>query len=415
MRRNLALFVVVFALALAALAQAFAQSFVVSPQAIVVNPRPSFGVEVWLDRDPSGNGSPSYQIGEEVRISVRASEAAYIYVFDVKATGEITQIFPNRYESNNRVSANQTVTMPPSGARYVFNIAPPRGLSKVIAVASRNPLDMSTIARFESGSADFAQSNIGEEGFVRSFGIIVNPIPQQDWVTDTAIYYVGNVPSQPEFALLRLQSNPSGAEAYVNGSFVGFTPVDFGVRPGRHEVRFELAGYEPFVTTVNIGGGQTQQTVSGTLNRVQTAGSVNFTSNPSGADVYVDGRYVGTSPTASLRFEPGTYTARFEAPGYQSSTVRFTVQSGRDQTVSANLTATLGTVVVQANVGGALVFLDGRQIGTIPNGSGRLTIPNITSGTHELVVIAPGYATYITSFSVSPGRTVELTVRQSRF
>ncbi|MBX3145115.1 MAG: PEGA domain-containing protein, partial [Trueperaceae bacterium] len=108
-------------------------------------------------------------------------------------------------------------------------------------------------------------------------------------------------------------------------------------------------------------------------------------------------------------------TARFEAPGYQSSTVRFTVQSGRDQTVNSNMTATLGTVVVQANVGGALVFLDGRQVGTIPNGTGRLTLPNIAVGTHELVVIAPGYATYITSFSISPGRTVELSVRQSRF
>ena len=412
MRRNLALIASVFALV--AFAQAFAQSFVVSPQAIVVNPRPSFGVEVWLDRDTSGNGSPSYQIGEEVRISVRASEAAYIYVFDVKATGEITQIFPNRYESNNRVSANQTVTMPPSGARYVFNIAPPRGLSKVIAVASRSPLDTSTIARFESGNSDFAQSNIGEDGFIRSFGIIVNPIPQQDWVTDTAIYYVGNAPSQPEFATLRLQSNPSGAEAYVNGSFVGFTPVDFGVRSGRHEVRYELAGYQPFVTTVDVANGQSQ-TVSGTLSRVQTAGSVNFTSSPSGADVYVDGRYVGTTPTASLRFEPGTYTARFEAPDYQSSTVRFTVQSGRDQTVNSNMTATPGSVVVQANVGGALVFLDGRQVGSIPNGTGRLTLPNIAVGTHELVVIAPGYATYITSFSILPGRTVELSVRQSRF
>lgn len=399
----------------ALVAQAAAQSFVVSPQAIVVNPRPSFDVQVWLDRDPSGEGAPSYQIGEEVRISVRPSETSYIYVFDVKTSGEITQIFPNRYESNNRVSANQTVTMPPSNARYVFNIAPPQGLSKVIAVASREPLDTSTIARFESGNADFAQSTIGEEGFVRSFGIVVNPIPQRDWVTDTVLYYVGGAPNQPEYTTLRLESNPSGAEAYVDGSFVGFTPVDFGVRSGRHEVRFELSGYQPLVTSVNIGRGQRLEVVSGNLTRVQTDGSVSFTSNPSGADVYVDGRYVGTTPTAALRFSQGSYTARFEAPGYESATVRFTVQSGRDQTVNANLNATLGTVVVQANVGGALVFLDGRQVGTIPSGSGRLSIPNVETGTHELVVIAPRYSTYVTTFSVSPGRTVQLTVRQSRY
>src|SRR5690606_42120690 len=69
---------------------------VVSPQAIVVNPRPSFGVDVWLDRDTSGDSTPSYQIGEEIRISVRPAETSFVYQFDVKSTGEITQIFPNR-------------------------------------------------------------------------------------------------------------------------------------------------------------------------------------------------------------------------------------------------------------------------------------------------------------------------------
>src|SRR5688572_24976667 len=82
---------------------------VVSPQAIVVNPRPSFGVDVWLDRDTSGDGSPSYSVGEEIRISVRAAEASYVYIFDVKPSGEITQIFPNRFDSQNRLSAGQTV------------------------------------------------------------------------------------------------------------------------------------------------------------------------------------------------------------------------------------------------------------------------------------------------------------------
>lgn len=67
----------------------FAQGIVISPQAIVVNPAPSFGVEVWLDRDRSGDGSPEYQIGEEIDISVRVDEAAYVYLFDVRFNGDI--------------------------------------------------------------------------------------------------------------------------------------------------------------------------------------------------------------------------------------------------------------------------------------------------------------------------------------
>ena len=401
-------------LALLLLSLASAQRIVVSPQAIVVNPRPGFDVQVWLDRDTSGNSTPVYDIGEEIRISVRPAKNSYIYVLDVKPSGEVTQIFPNRFDSQNRVSAGQTITLPPSGARYVFNIAPPRGLSKVIAVASRTELDTRQLASFRNQTDLFAVSNIGEEGFAQSFAIIVNPIPQESWVTDTALYNVGGQAAQPRWGTLALQSNPSGADVYVDGSFVGYTPLNFSAAPGRHDVRFELAGYDSFSTSTSVGAGQTQN-VSANLQSQVRAGTIAFTSVPSGADVYVDGRFVGTTPTGAIRFEEGSYTARFEAIGYQSTSTNFRAIAGRDLTVDAGLTANMASVAVQANVGGAIVFLDGRQVGTIPNGTGRLTVRDVAAGTHELVVVAPGYSTYVTTFTAQAGREVQLNVRQSRF
>jgi hypothetical protein len=395
-------------------ASAASAQIVVSPQAIVVNPRPSFGVDVWLDRDPTGEGAPSYQVGEEVRISVRPAEDSYVYVFDVKPNGEITQIFPNRFDDDNFVRGGSTVTLPPPRARYVFNIAPPRGLSKVIAVASRSPLDTRQLARFDDEDDLFAHSSIGEEGFVQGFRIIVNPIPQEDWVTDTALYYVGDRPPQAAYGTLQLRSNPSGAEVYVDGSFVGYTPVSFGTRPGRHDVRFVLAGYEEFTTSVNVSPGRTEPVTANLRQRVR-AGSASFTSSPSGADVYVDGRYVGTTPTGSIRFEPGQYEATFELPGYESQVIGFRVSEGRDTVVDVTMRGTSSVVVIQANVGGATVFLDGSYAGNIPSGSGRLELRDVQPGRHEIVVIAPRYSTYVTTFTLEPGRTVELNVRQSRF
>jgi hypothetical protein len=393
---------------------AFAQGFVVSPQAIVVNPRPSFGVEVWLDRDSSGDATPAYQIGEEVSISVRPAEASYVYLFDVKSTGEITQIFPNRFDTDNYLRAGETRTFPPSGARYVFNIAPPRGLSKVIAVASKTELDTRTLASFRSESDMFPQSTIGESGFIESFAIIVRPVPQQDWVTDTALYYVGNRPQQAEFGTLRFTSTPSGADVYLDGEFIGYTPLRFGTRPGTHRVRVELDGYEPFSTTVNLRGGEVLD-VNARLQAQARPGTVAFTSSPSGADVYVDGRYVGTTPTGAIRFDDGTYTARFELPGYQTTTVTFRARAGENRSVAASMQAQLGSILVQGNVGGALVFVDGRQVGTLASGSGRFELRDVSSGMHEVVVMAPGYATYVTTVNVQPGRTSEVNVRQSRF
>jgi hypothetical protein len=193
--KNLVLLLLVFTFSVV-LAQ---PRITVSPQTIVVNPVPTFSVEVFLDKDSSGNATPSYQIGEAISIGVRVSEAAYIYVFNVRSTGEIIQILPNRYDAdgqNNYLQAGETKYFPPRGARYAFNVDGPNGLDKVIAVASRSQLDTRQLADF-TGTGNFATSNIGQDGFAQTFSIVVTPIPQEDWVTDTALFYVGSQSSAP--------------------------------------------------------------------------------------------------------------------------------------------------------------------------------------------------------------------------
>ncbi|MGL4608361.1 MAG: DUF4384 domain-containing protein [Trueperaceae bacterium] len=204
---------------LALFATAFAQpQITVSPQTIVVNPVPTFSVETFVDKDSSGGSSPSYQVGEAISIGVRVSEAAYVYVFNVRSTGEIVQILPNRYDAdgqNNYLQAGETKYFPPRGARYAFNVDGPNGLDKVIAVASRSQLDTRQLADF-TGTGNFATSNIGQDGFAQTFSIVVTPIAQGDWVTDTALFNVGRAqsvvptpaPPPPPPAAVVLFNNP---------------------------------------------------------------------------------------------------------------------------------------------------------------------------------------------------------------
>lgn len=396
-----------------ALPLAFAQKIVVSPEAIVVNPNPApdFNVHVSLDK---GGNRPVYNLGEHVRIKVRVSQTAYVYLFSVKPDGEITQILPNRYDQqgrDNRLRAGETREFPPSNARYSFTIAPPRGLSKVIAVASKRQLDTSQIAQFKSGDP-FASGSGGQEGFVHGFAIVVKPLPQQDWVTDTALYYVGSEPQQPAFGNLRIDSSPQGANAYVDGNFVGTTPTTFGTHPGRHDVRITLNGYEPYQASVDLRPGQTQS-VRAQLRPVRRTGTVSFDSVPRGASVYLDGNYVGSTPTGRMSVDAGSHTARFTLSGYGDDQVSFRLASGEDRQVSATLHRASGTLVIQANVGGAQVFVDGRQVGVIPSGSGRLSVPDLEPGQHELTLVAPGFRTYVSGFDIQPGQTARITASQS--
>jgi len=396
-----------------ALPLAFAQKIVISPEAIVVNPNPApnFNVDVSLDK---GGSRPVYQLGENVRISVRVSQSAYVYLFSVKPDGEITQILPNRYDregQNNRLNAGESRTFPPSNARYSFSIAPPRGLSKVIAVASKQQLDTREIAQFKSGD-NFASGSGGQDGFVHGFAIVVKPVPQQDWVTSTALYYVGDAPQQPAFGNLRIDSSPQQAQAYVDGNYVGTTPTNFGTHPGRHDVKVTKDGYETFQTSVNVRPGETQ-TVRAQLQPIRRTGTVSFDSNPRGANVYLDGNHVGSTPTGRMNVDAGNHTVRFSLPGYQDANVSFSLARGEDRQVSTSLQRASGTLIIQANVGGAIAFVDGRQVGTIPSGSGRLSVPNLDPGQHELTLVAPGFRTYVSGFNIQSGQTARLSASQS--
>ena len=406
-----------FSFSLLLLAFGFAQDdgAVFSPQAIIVNPDPSFEVETFVDKDSSGGSVPSYEIGEDIRIGVRVTEDAYVYLFSVKSDGEITQILPNEVDSfgrDNFVRAGRTKYFPPEDARYSFEVAGPRGLDKVLAVASLEPLNTSDLIDFEE-DANFATSSASEGEFAESLSVVVRPLPQDDWVTDTALFYIGGRPSTQRYGTLDITSSPEGARAYVDGRFVGYTPVRYGTTSGEHEVRVEVDGYDDYVTTVNLQGGETREVDAG-LSRVRRTGSVTFTSQPEGADVYVDGQFVGTTPTGSVTLNAGEYQASFRYSGFETRTVNFSVGRGDSRQISAELGPSTGTLRIRANVGGARVFINGEDYGSVPNGSGRLTISDLPTGTHQLTVTAPGFTTHIREFEIQSGRTTEVRVSQSR-
>ena len=404
------LWIIAFAILFAGLVSA-QNRVVVSPQAIVVNPLPTFDVDVFFEQ---GGETPVYDVGESVRIGVTPAEDAYIYLFDVRPNGSVTQILPNQVDpesENNFVRAGTTRYFPPRGAGYEYVINPPRGLSKVIAVAAKQRLDTRQLAQFRQGE-QFATSDIGQEGFADRFSIVVRPIEQGDWVTDTALYYVGERQQTPAFASLSVTSNPGRAEVYLDGDFIGVTPLEFGARPGRHDIRIERQDYQTFSRSVNLTPGQSFD-VNAQLEPVRRDAFVDFRSSPSGAEIYVDGEFVGTTPIDNVRISPGQHEARFTLSGYETRRVTFSVSRGEETRVETTLRQTTGVVRVQANVGGAQVFLDGRPVGTVPSGSGQLTLNNIAAGTHQITVVAQGYTTYVTDVNVRPGETASVNVRQN--
>ena len=115
----------------------------------------------------------------------------------------------------------------------------------------------------------------------------------------------------PEVGQLVVRSNVSGAKIIVDGntepSWV--TPYTFAKLPsGTHTVVVSKDGYESFLRTVTVEGGQ-----SSNLNASLTAagGEVNIITVPAGLEILIDGKSYGPSPVkTSIPVGEHTYTVR---------------------------------------------------------------------------------------------------------
>lgn len=82
----------------------------------------------------------TYAVGETVRIFVQPNEDAYITVINVGPSGQVTQLFPNAYQKNNRVEANQRVEITPSDSGARIAVSGPIGAELIKVIASVEPI-----------------------------------------------------------------------------------------------------------------------------------------------------------------------------------------------------------------------------------------------------------------------------------
>ncbi|UQN04943.1 DUF4384 domain-containing protein [Deinococcus sp. QL22] len=193
--KKIALLTAVSALALSSVsAPAFATPRL-SAQSIIVNPvQTNLTARVWVDRDTSGTRVPNYSVGDRITLYTTVNENAYVYLFNVNPDGTTDQILPNRISASNYVRAGTTRAFPATGDQFTFDITGPSGQNRVLVIASRRALNLSELSSYQQGQSFATVKPQTPERLAQALSIVVNPIaqpvPQQDWVSDTAFYNV---------------------------------------------------------------------------------------------------------------------------------------------------------------------------------------------------------------------------------
>lgn len=83
-----------------------------------------------------------YLEGELIRATVRSERDGYLYLLYRDAQDQTYCLFPNDYQTDNRIRAGQTVTVPAEGDDFRLRVVPPLGTEVLKAVVVKSPLSL---------------------------------------------------------------------------------------------------------------------------------------------------------------------------------------------------------------------------------------------------------------------------------
>ena len=144
------------------------------------------------------------------------------------------------------------------------------------------------------------------------------------------------VPLTPNFGTLSV-SSAAGSRIYVDGEDKGASSWTGRLSAGQHVVEARLASHRSTSQRVDVVRGKEQSIELDAPTPIY--GSLNVTSKPFGADVYVDGTKVGTTPDVFTSILEGTRSIEIRKQGYDAYTAQVNISEGKVSDLSATLVA----------------------------------------------------------------------------
>ena len=209
----------------------------------------------------------------------------------------------------------------------------------------------------------------------------------------------------PNYGTVKVASDPSGAKLVVKNDYEEKSctapcelPKLFAMPS---EAELQLPGHVPFQTKLDVPAGKTHD-----LGTVAFKGDFKVDSNPSDAEVFINGKSRGRTPL-SLKGLPAKTTAleiREKGKGlYVAST---SITPGKETDLGVVTLSTLGAIRVASKPPGATVYFDGRrQEGETPS-----VLNSLETGQHTIRLELSNAQPFEKEVTIAAGEVADLGV-----
>ncbi len=185
---------------------------------------------------------------------------------------------------------------------------------------------------------------------------------------------------KPNYGSISVSSDPVGARIMLNDrQEIESTPhIVSPLQSGQYTLTLTMQDYRDYTQEIIISDG-----VETKINAELTPafGWLSLSSTPSGAQVYLGDREVGTTPLSEYRIPSGDYILSLKKPFYKEYQKMITIEDDKSLVQNVALLADFGRLSVQGFPEGAAIIVDGVSRGQIPE-----MIEPISVGSHKVVI-----------------------------
>ena len=188
---------------------------------------------------------------------------------------------------------------------------------------------------------------------------------------------------EPAWAVVSITSSPEGAEVLIDGSAIGFTPINAEILQGQHEIRLQKPGFKPVILFRSIAVG-----LDFSLDEIQLQpvdGRLIVNSVPAGASILIGGKYLGVTPQTLELAAEMDHKLSLSKTGYKTAGQDFRLAPDEEQFIEVELEVEYGTVFLKLQPAGTTLLINGKKS---TRGSGRL---RLQTRKNTLLVSKPGY------------------------
>lgn len=197
--------------------------------------------------------------------------------------------------------------------------------------------------------------------------------------------------------LALIQSTPTGAEVYINNAFRGKTPLMLPDIPlGKHRLQVSAPGYFAKEIELNVAD---RIPVKASVDLVADSASIDFTSDPPGATVLINGSSRGVTPTRVDQIPSGEAEVTLQLDGYAPYREKLVLKAGDALRVEPRLTMHPGSLSVVAQPESARIYVNNEFRGETP-----LALEGLAPGEYRLRAERRGYEADARTIQVRAGQ-----------